>query len=72
MLAEECKHGYKMPRDTEFSLEAIVKVFEPLGHYLMIFYFSSENPKFGVRAGGLLPMFISSSNAPIANYSHSK
>ena len=52
MLAEERKHGYKMPRDTEFStLEAIVKVFEPLGHYLMIFYFSSENPKFGVRAG---------------------
>ena len=29
-----------------------------LGHYLMIFCFSSENSKFEVRAGGLLPLSI--------------
>ena len=29
-----------------------------LGHYLMIFCFSSENSKFEVRAGGSLPLSI--------------
>jgi len=29
-----------------------------LGHYLMIFCFSSENSEFGVRAGKPLPLSI--------------
>ena len=37
-------------------------------HYLMIFCFSLENHKFGVWAGGSLPLFINSTNAIIATY----
>ena len=34
VLAEDRKHRYKMPTDTEFStLEAVVKVFEPLSYF---------------------------------------
>ena len=35
VLAEDCKHRYKMPTDTEFStLEVVmVKVFEPLSYF---------------------------------------